>query len=436
MSHSVMVGLVGLGIFVALLLMGMSIAGSMTLVGFFGYAYLKNINAAASLLTMDFFSSFNSYNMSVVAMFTWMGYLAFYSGIGEKLFDFAYKMVGHWRGGLAMAAQLACACFGAVCGSNTATAATIGAISLPQMKKYHYDDSLATASVASGGALGILIPPSMIAIVYGTATQQSIGKLFLAGITAGVLLMLLFMAAINIQIRRNPELAPRGEKSTWGERLRSMNGGLAETGIVFLVTIGGLSVGYFTPTEAGAFGAFAILLIVLIRKKLTFQNFLKSLFDTAKSSAMVLYLVASATLFGRFIALSRIPTTIAKWAAGLPWPSWAVLLMILFIYMIGGCFIDALPLVLLTVPIFYPVVCQTLGYDPIWFGVIIVLVVSMGIITPPVGINVYVIKGIANGVPLETIFKGIWPFLIAIFICCFLLMAFPQIVLFLPNVLG
>lgn len=436
MSQSVIVGCVGLVIFVVLLLMGMSIAGSMTLVGFFGYAFLKNVGAAASLLTMDFFSSFNSYNMSVVAMFTWMGYLAYYSGIGEKLFDFAYKLVGHWRGGLAMAAQVACACFGAVCGSNTATAATIGAIALPQMKKYNYDDSLATASVASGGALGILIPPSMIAIVYGTATQQSIGQLFVAGIAAGVLLMLLFMAAINIQIRINPALAPRGAKSTWKERLHAMGGGLAETAIVFLVSIGGLSIGFFTPTEAGSFGACAILIIVLLRRKLTFKGFMQSLFDTAKTSAMVLYLVAAATLFGRFIALSRIPTTIASWAAGLSWPSWAVLLLILVIYIIGGCFIDALPLVLLTVPIFYPVVCTTLGYDPIWFGVIIVLVVSMGIITPPVGINVYVIKGIAKEVPLETIFRGIWPFLAAIVLTCIILMLFPEVVLFLPKLMA
>lgn len=436
MSTSVLVGLIGLGVFLLLLVMGMSIAGSMTIVGFLGYAYLKSFGAAASLLTMDFFSSFNSYNMSVVAMFTWMGYIAYHSGIGEKLFDFAYKLVGHWRGGLAMASQVACACFGAVCGSNTATAATIGAIALPQMKKYNYNDSLATASVASGGALGILIPPSMIAIVYGTATQQSIGKLFIAGITAGILLMLLFMLAINIQLRLKPELAPRGEKATWKERLHAMGGGLMETVIVFAVSIGGLSAGFFTPTEAGAFGAFAMLLIVLVRKKLTFKAFMLSLYDTAKTSAMVLFLVAAATMFGRFIALSRIPASLAGWAAALPWPSWAVLALILGIYIIGGCFIDALPLVLLTVPIFQPVVCTTLGYDPIWFGVIIVLVVSMGIITPPVGINVYVIKGIAKDVPLETIFNGIWPFLFAIILCCVILMVFPQIVLFLPNLLA
>ncbi len=436
MSSSVIVGLIGLGIFLFCLLQGMSIAGSMTLVGFLGYAYLKNLSAATALLTMDFFSSFNSYNMSVVAMFTWMGYIAYYSGVGEKLFDFAYKLVGHWRGGLAMAAQVACACFGAVCGSNTATAATIGAISLPQMKKYSYDDSLSTASVASGGALGILIPPSMIAIVYGTATEQSIGKLFIAGIAAGVLLMFMFMLAIDVQVRRNPKLAPRGERSSWRERLRAMRGGLTEIILVFAISIGGLSVGWFTPTEAGAVGACAILCIVLIRKQLPFKAFLESLYATARTSAMVLYLVAAATIFGRFIALSRIPMVIASWAAELPWPAWAVLLMVLFIYIIAGCFIDALPLVLLTVPIFYPVVCTTLGYDPIWFGVIIVLVVSMGIITPPVGINVYVIKGVARDVPLEIIFKGIWPFLIAIIITCLILMIFPEFVLFLPRLLA
>ncbi len=304
------------------------------------------------------------------------------------------------------------------------------------MKKYGYNDSLATASVASGGGLGILIPPSMIAIVYGTATQQSIGKLFIAGIAAGILLMLLFMAAISIQIRLDPSLAPRGERASWKERLLAMRGGLAETIIVFIISVGGLSVGFFTPTEAGSFGAFAILLIVLIRKKITPEGFMHALFDTAKTSAMVLYLVAAATLFGRFIALSRIPANLATWAASLDWPSWAVLLLVLGIYILGGCFIDALPLILLTVPIFYPVVCETLGYDPIWFGVIIVLVVAMGIITPPVGINVYVIKGIAKDVPLETIFKGIWPFLLAIIVSCLILMLFPELVLFLPDLLS
>jgi len=334
-----------------------------------------------------------------------------------------------------MAAQVACACFGAVCGSNTATAATIGAIALPEMKKYNYDDTLSTASIASGGALGILIPPSMIAIVYGTATEQSIGKLFLAGITAGILLMFLFMGVIYLSIRHNPALAPRGERSTWKERFSALSGGLTETVIIFIISIGGLSIGLFTPTEAGAVGAFSILAVCVIRRQLTFNAFMDSLFATAKTTAMVLFLVAGATIFGRFIALSKIPTAIATWAASLPLPPWAILIVILLVYILGGCFIDALPLILLTVPIFYPVVTQ-LGYDPIWFGVIIVLVVSMGIITPPVGINVYVIKGVAQDVPLEKIFKGIWPFLGAIFVACLILMAFPNMVLFLPALLG
>jgi len=434
MSDAVLTGILGLIIFTVLLLLGLPIAGNMTLVGVFGYAYLRNLPAAMNLLTLDFFSSFNSYNMSVVAMFTLMGYLAFYSGIGSKLFNFANKLVGHWPGGLAMASQIACACFGAVCGSNTATAATIGAIAIPEMKKYNYDSSLSTASVASGGALGILIPPSMIAIVYGTATGQPIGKLFIAGIMAGILLMALFILAIYLSIKHNPSLAPTGEKYTWKERLQALSGGLSDTIIVFIISIGGLSLGYFTPTEAGGIGAAAMLGVCLVRRQLSRKGFIKALKATAKTTAMVLYLVAAATIFGRFIALSKIPAVIATWASVLPWPSWAILLLILFIYLIGGCFIDALPLILLTVPIFYPVVIQ-LGFDPIWFGVIIVLVVSMGIITPPVGINVYIIRGVAGDVPLEKIFKGIWPFLGAILVCCLILLIFPEIVLYLPRLM-
>lgn len=431
---TITVGIWGLILFVLFLFMGIPIATGMTIVGLLGYAFLTNLPAALHLLSIDFFTSFSSYNMSAIAMFTLMGYLAFYSGIGSRLYSFANKMVGHLPGGLAMATQVACACFGAVCGSSAATAATIGAISLPEMKKYRYDPSLSTASVAAGGALGILIPPSMIFIVYGVATEQSIGRLFIAGIAAGILLMLLFMLTIYILTLRNPDIAPRGERYSWKERFLSMGAGLSEIAIIFFLSIIGLSLGWYTPTEAGGFGAALILLVCLIRKQLTWKGFVQSLTDTAKTTGMVLYLVAGATLFGRFIAISKIPFEIAKWATSLSLPASMVLLLIVGIYLIAGCFIDALPLVLLTVPIFYPVVIQ-LGFDPIWFGVIIVLVVAMGVITPPVGMNVYVIKGVAKDVPLEVIFKGIWPFLGAILVCILILLLFPQIVLFLPNLL-
>ncbi|MDR1319877.1 MAG: TRAP transporter large permease [Gracilibacteraceae bacterium] len=430
----VIIGLLGILAFLALVLLGLPIATGMMLVGMVGFGILTNMPAAIKLVSVDMFSSFSSYNMSVVAMFAWMGFLAFHSGIGSRLYDFAYKMIGHWPGGLAMASEMACACFGAVCGSGPATTATIGSIAFPEMKKRGYDSSLYTACVASGGGLGLLIPPSMTAIVYGVATEQSIGRIFIAGIGAGILLMVLFMITIWLVTRNHPEMAPRGEKSTWPERAKSVSGGLLETLIIFIFSVGGLSAGWFTPTEGGAIGAFAMLAVVLVRRKLSWKGFVASLYDTAKTVGMVLLIVACATIFGRFIALAQIPLAITGLLYQFDIPAWQTMVCILVVYLIAGCFIDSLPMIMLTVPIFYPVVVS-IGYDPIWFGVIITLVCCMGMITPPVGIDVYVAKNVAVDVPLPVIFKGIWPFLFAIFICIALIMIFPQIVLFLPELL-
>jgi len=364
-----------------------------------------------------------------------MGFLAFYSGIGTRLYVFAYKLIGHYPGGLAIATQAACAVFGAICGSNTATAATIGAIALPEMRKYKYDTSLATASIAAGGVLGVLIPPSVIFIIYGMATEQSVGKLFMAGIMPGILLMLLYMAAIYIVVSRDPNLGPAGPRASWKERLEALRGGLGEVLFIFSISMGGLFAGWFTPTEAGAVGAAGVLGVALVQRKITWEGFNKSLLDATRTTAMIMLLVAGAMVFGRLMAISRVPFEMAQWAGALPLPPFAVMIIILLIYLVLGCFIDALAMVLLTIPIFYPVVVNTLGYDPIWFGVIIVLTVAMGVITPPVGMNVYIIKGVAPDVPLEVIYKGIWPFLFALIICLALLMVFPQIATYLPNLL-
>jgi len=431
----VMVGAIGIGAFFMLLVFRMPIAYAMALVGFVGFSYLTNPQAGLSMVTKEVYSTFASSTLSVIMMFVWMGFLAFYSGIGANLYGFAYKMFGHYPGGLAIATQGACAIFGAICGSNTATAATMGAIALPEMKKYHYSDSLATAGVAAGGVLGVLIPPSVILLVYGTATEQSIGKLFMAGIIPAILLMLMYMAAIYILAIRNPQLAPAGPKASWDERLRTLRGGLGEVLVVFSLSIGGLFAGWFTPTEAGAVGAAGVLGVALWERKISWENFKKSLSDTTRTTAMIMLMIAGAVVFGRLMAVSRVPFEFASWAGSLAWPPFAIMAVILFIYLILGCFIDALALVVLTIPIFYPVVVDMLGYDPIWFGVIIVMVVAMGVITPPVGMNVYIIKGVAPDIPLETIFKGIWPFLIAIIICLALLMAFPQMATFLPSLM-
>jgi len=430
------VGVVGIIIFFLLLILRMPIAFAMALVGFAGFSCLVSLPASFSMVAKEIYSIFSSHTLSVIAMFVWMGFLAFYSGIGSRLYIFAYKLIGHYPGGLAIATQAACAAFGAVCGSNTATAATMGAISLPEMKKYKYNDSLATASVAAGGALGVLIPPSVILIVYGIATEQSVGKLFMAGILPGVFLMLLYMAVIFILASRNPKLGPAGSRASWKERARALRGGLGEVLVVFAVSIGGLFAGWFTPTEAGAVGAAGVLCVALLGRRLSWEGFKKSLLDATRTTAMIMLLVAGATIFGRFMAVSRVPFELASWAGALPLPPFAVMAVILFIYLILGCFIDALALVLLTIPIFFPVAVTTLGYDPVWFGVIIVLVVAMGVITPPVGMNVYIIKGVSPDIPLEVIFRGVWPFLAALVICLAVLVAFPQIVTFLPDILS
>lgn len=430
-----LIGIIGVAAFFALLTLRLPIAYAMAIVGFIGFSFITTPQAALSMVSKEIYATFASPTLSVIAMFVWMGFLAYYSGIGSKLYAFTYTMLGHYPGGLAIATQGACAIFGAICGSNTATAATMGAIALPEMKKYNYDASLATAGIAAGGVLGVLIPPSVVLLVYGTATEQSIGRLFMAGIVPAIILMVLYMLTIYILAIRNPEIAPAGPKANWNERLKTLRGGLGEVLVVFSLSIGGLFAGWFTPTEAGAVGAAGVLGVSLWERKLGWDKFKKSLLDTTRTTAMIMLMIAGAVIFGRFMAVSRVPFELAAWAGSLALPPFAIMAIILFIYLVLGCFIDALALVLLTIPIFYPVVVEILGYDPIWFGVIIVMVVAMGVITPPVGMNVYIIKGVAPDVPLETIFKGVWPFLIAVIICITLLIAFPQIAIFLPSLL-
>lgn len=434
--NEITVGFLSIIIFFILLALQMPIAYAMALTGFLGFSYIVSPEAAFRVVSKDIYSTFSSYTLSVIPMFVFMGFVAFYSGIGSRVYNFAYRLIGHWPGGLSIATQVTCGLFGAVCGSNTATAATIGAIAIPEMKRYKYDASLSTASVAAGGALGILIPPSVIFIIYGIATEQSVGRLFMAGIIPGILLMCLYIATVYILAKRNPVLAPSGPKFSWRERLASLSGGIWEVFLVFAVSLGGLFLGWFTPTESGAVGAFSILVLSLLEKKIGLDGLKKALTDSTRTTAMIMLLVAGAVIFGRLMAVSRIPFELASWAGNLALPPFAVIIIILVIYLILGCFIDALALVLLTIPIFYPVAVDVLGYDPIWFGVIVVLVVAMGVITPPVGMNVYIIKGIVPEVPLEKIFRGIWPFLGALVLCIALLIAFPSIATFLPGFLS
>lgn len=428
------IGLIGIVFLFILVFLGIPIAYSMTIAGFVGFVYLASIEGGLRIVGKDFYANFASYTLTVIPLFVWMGFLALHAGIGSRLFDAAYKLVGRLRGGLAMAAEVACGLFGAICGSTTATTATIGSVALPEMKKFGYAPWLSTASIASGGILGVLIPPSTVFIVYSVCTEQSIAKLFISGIFPGILLCFLYMATIWVLVRINPSIAPPGPKFSLKEKVLAFGGGSAETIIIFMICMGGLFAGVFTPTEAGAVGAFTVLMVALARRKLNWKGFVGSLSDTTKTTAMILLLVAGAVVFGRFIAVSRIPAELASWISGLNVPRDVVFWLIMLIYLMLGTFIDALAMILLTIPIFYPVILS-LGYDPIWFGVIIVLVCGMGVITPPVGMNVYVIAGIAKDVPLFTIFKGIWPFVGAQIVCIAIVFVFPQIATWLPQVL-
>ncbi len=428
-----LIGVIGLVALFLLIFSRMPVGFVMALVGFVGFGSIVSFNAALSMMARDFFDVFGSYNLTVIPLFILMGQIAFHAGISSRLFDVAYKFIGHRPGGLAIATIGACAGFSAICGSTNATAATMAAVTLPEMKRYHYQDSLATGVVAAGGSLGILVPPSVIFIIYGVMTEQSIGKLFMAGIIPGILLTGLFALTIMIWARIDPRLAPAGPQFSFSDRLHSLTG-LIETLALFILVMGGLFMGFFTPTEAGAVGAFGTLIIALARRNIGWSGIVQSLFETTRISCMILVIVAGATIFGHFLAITRIPFDIANWVLGFNWPAWAVMSLIILVYLLGGCFIDALALIMLTVPIFSPVV-SAMGYDPIWFGVVIVMVTQIGVITPPVGVNVYVVSGVARDVPLDVIFKGVLPLLLALIVGTLLLLPFPQIALFLPSMM-
>ena len=429
-----LVGVLGIIILLLVLfLLGMPVGFAMAVVGFCGFAYIVSFKAAFAMVGTDIWGTFSKYGLTVIPLFILMGYLAFNSGIAEKLYSTAYKWVGHWRGGLAIATIAADEFFAAICGSNTATAATMAAIALPQMKKYNYDTRLSTGTVVTGGTLGTVMPPSVLLIIIGLQTEQSIIKLFLGGILPAILLGLLFVLTIVILCRIYPEFGPAGPKTSFKEKIKSLSG-VFEALLIFSLVIGGLYAGIFTPTEAGAAGVLLILMVTVPTRKLTMQGLINSFKETLKISCMAFMLVTGALIFGRFLAITRLPFMVADFAASLPVSPYAILAVILLIYLIGGCFVDALGFLVLTIPIFFPL-GNALGFDPVWFAIIITMVTTMGAITPPVGVNIFVVKALAPEIDLATIFKSSSFFLIACIVCTTILIIFPQIVLVIPNMM-
>ena len=418
---------------IVLLFSNTLIGSVLALVGFIGMAFLGGTKAALGLLSNIPFSTTASYSMCVIPFFLLMGEFAYQAGLSRSLYQTAYKWLGHLRGGLAMATVVACGGFAAVSGSSLATAATMGTVALPEMRRYNYAPSLAVGSVAAGGTIGILIPPSTILIIYGILTEQSIAKLFFAGFFPGILSIIYYVIVIYVLTKRRPELGPPGPKVNLREKFASLKDTWLVL-VVFILIMGGLYAGIFTPTEAGAVGASVILAISLINRKMTWKGLTSSLLDTGETTSMIFVILIGTMIFGRFLAATKLPMTLASFVAHLPVPRTLILAIIIIFYFIFGCIMGTLPLVVLTVPIFYPVI-QALGYDPIWFGIVIVMVSEIGLITPPVGMNVFIIKGVAKDVPLSTIFRGIFPFLIADFARLTTIIAFPQICLFLPRLL-
>lgn len=426
-------GWLGLGLLLVLLASSMPVAFAMAIAGVVGFALVTAPDAALSMAARDFYGTLSKADLSTIPLFVLMGQVAFHTGISRGLFRLAYRWVGHWRGGLAMSTVGACTAFGAICGSGPATAATMAAVALPEMRRYKYSMELATGCVASGGSLGMMIPPSIVFIVYAVLTEQSIGKLFIAGIAPGLLIAALFCGAIYLNCRWRPEMGPGGEVSTWRERFAVLRD-VIETLIIFAAVMGSMFLGFCTATEAAAIGAGATIVLGLVKRELTWAIFKRCVWETIRTSCMVITIVAGAIIFGRFLAVTDMPANLAKWISHLPLPAWGIMGVIILFYLAAGCFVDALALNILTIPIFYPVVAA-LHYDLIWFGVMIVVVTQMGVITPPVGVNAYVVGGMARDVPLQTVFKGCLPFLLSLVIAAILLTAFPQIALLLPSLI-
>jgi C4-dicarboxylate transporter DctM subunit len=430
MSETI-VGITGIFVLLLLFATGIELGFAMGLVGFVGFAYLNGFHSAINLLSRDVYDVVTNYGYTVFPLFVLMGQIGFNAGIAVRLYDAAHKFIGHVPGGLAMATVIGATGFKTICGSSAATAATFASVAIPQMERYGYDKKLSTGVVATVGSLGCIIPPSVVLIILGILTEQSIGQLFLAGVIPGLIIAVFFIGIIYGWAKINPAIAPKSEASTWGARLRS----LPEVFwilVVFLLVVGGIMEGFFTPTEAGAVGTFAVLLLAILKRDMTFKIYVKSVKEALRTAIMILMLVAGSTVLGHFITVTNIPQHTAEWVGGLPINRYLIMILICIIYELGGSFIDDLTFMILATPIFYPVALK-LGFPPIWFGIMIAVVEMIGVVIPPVAICVFVVKNITK-VPVSVIYKGVAPFLISLMVVWGLLFFFPQLALWLPSV--
>jgi C4-dicarboxylate transporter, DctM subunit len=422
-------GIVGIVVLMAMFCTGIELGYGMTIIGFLGLGYLGTWSAASNQVVKDFFDTFSSYGFTVIPLFVLMGQVASNSDIARKLYNSAEKFVGHIPGGLAMTTVVGATLFKAMCGSTLATCATFAGVAIPEMSRLGYNKKLSLGVVASVGTLGMLIPPSIPLMIFGLITEQSIGRLFLAGIVPGLIISLFFIFVIYGWVRIDPTAARRAPKATWDERLRSAPE-FIWVALIFALVIGGLMMGWFSPTEAGSIGTAAVLMLAFGKRTLPFKQLVKSFQESLVTACMVLILIGGSVVFGHFLAVTGIPFITADWTAALPLNRNIIMVIIIFIYLIGGSFIDDLAFMILATPIFYPAVIK-LGFDPIWFGIMIGITLMIGVIIPPVAISVFVVKNI-TGEPFSVIYAGVYPFLLSLVACAALLFFFPQIATFLP----
>ena len=424
-------GIVGCIVLLGLFMTGIELAFAMAIIGVSGYAIIVGPGPAVNILANDFYDALESYSLTVVPLFVLMGQIAFNAGIAKRLYDSANKFLGHIPGGLAMATVAGATVFKAICGSIVATCATFASVAVPEMDRFGYSKKLSTGIVATVGTLGVLIPPSVTLILLGLITQQSIGKLFMAGVIPGLMLSFFFAVVIFGWARINPKIGPASQRYTWGARMSSLPAVIWPI-VIFLVIIGGLMKGFFTPTEAGSIGTFAVLILCIAKRDIGFAGIKLSIIEALRTSCMVLLIVASSNVLGHFIAVTNIPDIVAQWVVTLPLNRHIIMSIIFLIYLLGGSFIDDLAFMILATPIFFPAILQ-MGYDPIWACIMVSLTVCVGSVIPPVAMCVFVVKNITK-VPMSVIYAGVYPFLIALIFCIILFFIFPQLILYLPSV--